>query len=90
MRNLLTGSGQIEPRRRLSKCYFWLRLGGLFDWILCRFLALQFYKLRGRRLQDSELGKFAAHHGNFIAIILPRAAVAVFVQLVGNFLPRRY
>ena len=77
-------------RRRLGKCSFcaasWWSLR-LDFWPL---LALQFYKLRDRRLQDSELGKFTAHHGNFIAIILPRAAVAVFVKLVGNFLARRY
>src|SRR5579871_2392570 len=48
------------------------------------YLPLQLHELRSRRLQDRELRYLAPHHGHFIAVVLPRTAMAVFVELVGN------
>src|SRR6476660_9562936 len=50
-------------------------------------LPLQFHKLRRGRLKNGELRQLPTHHSDFIAVILPRTAMAVFVEFVRNFFP---
>ena len=40
--------------------------------------------------QNRECGKFAAHHGDFVAAVKSGTDVAIFVNLVGKVFPLRH